>query len=146
MAGYKAPTPAFLQFSKTGMEARVAIRIALMGLGAIGRAIARTFAGAGAVKRVEVSTDGGRTWKSLAPILDGYRSSVAFIPATKTAVVVGPTRCDASISDVFALGSAGSGWRQIGKEGYHSISFAREYVGWAVGANGRIARFDTMSK
>lgn len=89
------------------------------------------------------TTDGGRTWKLLAPLLDGYRSSVAFIPGTKTAAVVGPTRCDASIRDVFAYGSTGSGWRQIGKEGYHSISFAPGYVGWAVGADGRIARFDT---
>jgi photosystem II stability/assembly factor-like uncharacterized protein len=88
------------------------------------------------------TTDGGRTWKLLASQPDGYRSRVAFIPGTKTAVVVGPTRCDASIRDVFAYGTTGSGWRQIGKEGYHSISFAPQYVGWAVGANGRIARFD----
>jgi len=88
------------------------------------------------------TTDGGRTWKLLAPLPEGYRSSVAFIPGTKTAVVVGPIRCDSSIHDVLAAGSAGSSWRQIGKEGYHSISFAPGYVGWAVGANGRIARFD----
>lgn len=84
------------------------------------------------------TTDGGVTWKLPAAGPDGFRSCVAFVPRTTKLVAVGQTRCEFSTDD-------GAIWNALGKEGYHSISFSPSRTGWAVGADGRIARIDAAS-
>lgn len=84
--------------------------------------------------------DGGRTWQAVADATRprGYRSCVAYVPGTRgrKLVAVGPSGSDYSPD-------GGLTWRSIGKEGFHAVSFARRgAAAWAVGENGRIARFD----
>ncbi|MEK6301682.1 MAG: YCF48-related protein [Acidobacteriota bacterium] len=81
------------------------------------------------------TTNGGVTWNPLASRPDGFRSCVAFAPGTKKVVAVGQTKCDFSTDD-------GASWSALGKDGYHSISFSRSRTGWAVGADGRIAKLE----
>ena len=82
--------------------------------------------------------DGGRTW---APATGdppgGYRSAVAFVPgaATPTLIAVGPTGSDVTADE-------GASWRRLGTTGFHALGFApHDRAGWAVGDDGRIARF-----
>ncbi|MCH8808155.1 MAG: hypothetical protein IH986_18985 [Planctomycetes bacterium] len=81
--------------------------------------------------------DGGATWSLVeqAPP-GGYRSCVALVPnmPSPTLVAVGPNGSDLSVD-------GGRAWQRIGSEGYHSVSFAPDGAGWAVGAEGRVARF-----
>lgn len=80
--------------------------------------------------------DGGVqwTWKSTAQPR-GYRSCVAYVPnaLTPTLVAVGPSGCDVSTDD-------GRTWRPLTDEGYHTIAFSRNGVGWMIGAGGRVAK------
>jgi photosystem II stability/assembly factor-like uncharacterized protein len=88
-------------------------------------------------RNVAVTFDGGRTWRTPeGPGPDGYRSAVAVIPGTEgpTLVAVGPTGTDWSRD-------GGETWERIGDEGFHAVDFAGEDAGWAVGEDGRIARF-----
>ena len=80
--------------------------------------------------------DGGESWQSLqssAP--HGYRSCVAYVPArsTPTLVAVGTTGSDYSTDD-------GLTWRSFDARGYDAVGFARDGAGFAVGADGRVAR------
>jgi photosystem II stability/assembly factor-like uncharacterized protein len=86
------------------------------------------------------TTDGGVTWKPIERSRPGgFRSSVAFIPGGTSIVAVGQAGADSSTDD-------GLSWERLGSEGYHSLSFARSgKSGWAVGADGRIARFEGLS-
>lgn len=84
-----------------------------------------------------VTDDGGRTWRLVErhpP--SGYRSCVAYVPRapTPTLVAVGVSGSDMSTDD-------GRTWQSIGTTGYHSVSFAPNGAGWAVGAHGRVAKF-----
>lgn len=91
---------------------------------------------AAAVANVAVSTDGGVTWtRPAGQALSGFRSAVAWVPGRERMLLaVGPTGSDWS-SD------GGQSWRPAGGEGYDALSLSRTGdVGWAVGANGRIAR------
>jgi photosystem II stability/assembly factor-like uncharacterized protein len=81
------------------------------------------------------TTDGGVTWSLIASRPGGFRSGVAFIPGTTKLVAVGQARCDFSTDD-------GVSWNPLGKEGYHSISFAPSRGGWVVGADGRIGKIE----
>lgn len=81
------------------------------------------------------TTDGGVTWELLASRPDGFRSGVVLTPGSRNIVAVGQTKCDFSTDD-------GASWNALGTEGYHSISFSRSRTGWAVGADGRIAKID----
>jgi photosystem II stability/assembly factor-like uncharacterized protein len=83
------------------------------------------------------TSDGGRTWlpaKGSQPA--GYRSGVAVVPGTfgPNLVTVGPTGTDLSED-------GGENWRRLGTTGFDAVSFAGPDVGWAVGEDGRIARF-----
>ena len=84
-----------------------------------------------------VTDNGGKTWRLVesAPPA-GYRSCVAYVPnaATPALVAVGVSGSDISIDD-------GRTWRKLGSIGYHSVSFAADGSGWAVGAEGRVASF-----
>ena len=79
------------------------------------------------------TNDGGRTWS--APSGEGpagYRSGVALLPDAAM-IAVGPTGADRS-------DDAGASWTRFGDDGFHAVAFAGT-SGWAVGEDGRIARF-----
>jgi photosystem II stability/assembly factor-like uncharacterized protein len=81
------------------------------------------------------TTDGGVTWNVVASRPGGYRSGVAFVPGSGKLIAVGQAGSNFS-NDV------GASWKPLGKDGYHSISFARSGDGWVVGADGRIAKIE----
>src|SRR5262249_45830576 len=84
---------------------------------------------------VATTTDGGRTWNLVkGPLPGGFRSGVAYIPGASALVTVGPSGSDYSLD-------GGASWTPIGGAGYHAISFAKSGAGWAVGENGRIAKY-----
>ena len=81
------------------------------------------------------SNDSGRTWIPGAQ-LPGYRSGIdgGVSEAGHVQVAVGPSGTDYRI--------AGGQWISIGSVGYDAVSFlAGRAKGWAVGQNGRIARW-----
>ncbi len=83
--------------------------------------------------------DGGKTWK-LSKGLDGYRSSVTSIKnrANNFILAVGSNGSDFSPD-------GGKKWEILDKENYNSAkavsSSGYNLVFWAVGANGRVARY-----
>ena len=83
------------------------------------------------------TTDGGATWNLVGPRPGGFRSGVAFIPGTAKLIAVGQAGSDFSTD-------GGATWKSLGRDGYHSISFARSGDGWVVGADGRIARIEDV--
>lgn len=84
------------------------------------------------------TVDGGKTW--LFPeknLPSGFRECVAYVPGYegKFLIAVGPSGCDYS-SD------GGKSWSRFSDLGFHALSFtSSEAAGWAVGAEGIIARF-----
>jgi photosystem II stability/assembly factor-like uncharacterized protein len=83
------------------------------------------------------TSDGGRSWHpvdSVAPA--GYRSGLALVPGTggTTFVAVGTSGSDRSVD-------GGLTWRATDSTGYNAVSFATRTAGWAVGPQGRIARY-----
>ena len=85
-----------------------------------------------------VTSDGGRSWRSpqgSGP--GGYRSAVAYLAGAQgpTLVAVGPTGADLSRD-------GGETWTRFGDTGFHAVGSAGMGAGWAVGEDGRIARFD----
>ena len=82
------------------------------------------------------TTDGGQTWTLVNGHSVEYRSCVQYIPGTLALVSVGPSGSDISVDD-------GLTWTKLDTLGYHTLSFAPgTKVGWAAGADGRIAKFD----
>ncbi len=77
-----------------------------------------------------LTEDGGKTWALVSQPLP-YRSCAAW--AGGRWVVVGTSGSDISGDD--------GAWRGLGREGFNSVSFAPTGEGWAVGPNGRIAKF-----
>jgi photosystem II stability/assembly factor-like uncharacterized protein len=87
---------------------------------------------------VAVTSDGGRTWRApTGPGPGGYRSAVAHLPESDgpTLVAVGPSGTDWSRD-------GGATWSKLDDSGFHAVDFARARAGWAVGEDGRVARFD----
>ena len=78
----------------------------------------------------------GRTWKVVEGAEPGgYRSAVAFVGGTPAMwVAVGPSGSDVSLDD-------GKTWAPMSATGFHATAFAGPGIGWAVGEEGRIARF-----
>jgi photosystem II stability/assembly factor-like uncharacterized protein len=84
------------------------------------------------------TSDGGRTWalmKGTQPA--GYRSGVAVVPGTPgpTLIAVGPTGSDVSVD-------GGENWRRLGSVSFDAVGFAGPDAGWAVGEDGKAARFE----
>jgi photosystem II stability/assembly factor-like uncharacterized protein len=77
-----------------------------------------------------ITADGGKTWKLIEQPLP-FRSCIAW--AQDRWIAVGTSGSDAS--------SGGTAWKQLDKENYNSVSFAKTGEGWAAGPKGRIARF-----
>lgn len=82
------------------------------------------------------TSDGGQSWQlAEKERLSGYRSGMAFEGKTGSLIAVGPSGSDVSVN-------GGRSWRTLGDEGFHSVSFAENSgAGWAVGENGRIAKY-----
>jgi photosystem II stability/assembly factor-like uncharacterized protein len=89
-------------------------------------------------RNLATTSDGGATWTltDSATSPAGYRSAVAFVPATRgdTLVAVGLTGTDVSID-------GGATWQRVDSTAYNSVAFASPSAGWAVGPKGRIARW-----
>lgn len=83
---------------------------------------------------VAVTTDGGRTWTLTKALPNGFRSAVAYLPASKMIVTVGPSGADYSMDN-------GAGWKSFGNTGYHAMSIAKSGIVWAVGSGGRIGKY-----
>ncbi len=83
------------------------------------------------------TTDGGKTWTLATTPPAGYRSAVAYIPGTRgpTAVAVGTTGSDYSLD-------GGKTWKQLSGDSFNAIAFAAAEVGWAVGPQGHIWKFE----
>ena len=76
--------------------------------------------------------DGGRTWSSAgAPA--GFRSAVAFLRDAAIWIAVGTSGSDSSAD--------GKTWRRFDAGAYNAVSFVSSEAGWAVGPNGRVAKF-----
>jgi photosystem II stability/assembly factor-like uncharacterized protein len=89
---------------------------------------------------VVLTSDGGRTWrlpKGSEP--NGYRSAVGYVSGLggATLIAVGPTGSDLSRD-------GGETWIKLNDVGFHAVRFAGRDAGWAVGDDGRIARFDMV--
>lgn len=86
---------------------------------------------------VATTTDGGATWiLAKGPRPSGFRSAVAYVtgPGGSTIVAVGPGGSDYSVDN-------GSSWVSLGSAGFHAVSFAGADAGWAVGEDGRVAKY-----
>ncbi|HSQ29049.1 MAG TPA: hypothetical protein VLN49_04325 [Gemmatimonadaceae bacterium] len=86
---------------------------------------------------VAVTSDGGRTWRlAKGPLPAGFMSAVAYIPGTggRSLVAVG-------LAGTARSADGGETWTMIDTVAYNSVAFASRDVGWAVGPQGRIARW-----
>jgi photosystem II stability/assembly factor-like uncharacterized protein len=84
-----------------------------------------------------ITNDGGKTWELIKnPEAMGFQSCVAYVPKSSlpTLVAVGTSGSYCSMDD-------GKTWVKFSNQGYHTLSFAKSTpVGWAAGADGRIAK------
>jgi photosystem II stability/assembly factor-like uncharacterized protein len=86
-------------------------------------------------QNVALTSDGGRTWSAPAsPGPKGFRSAVAGLPGRKLWVATGSSGSDASAD-------GGKSWKLFDSDAYNAMSFVAGGDGWAVGPQGRIARF-----
>jgi photosystem II stability/assembly factor-like uncharacterized protein len=85
-----------------------------------------------------VTRDGGATWTLVDSTSSpaGYRSAVAYLPATAgtSLVAVGLSGTDLSTD-------GGRSWTPVDTVAYNAVGFASRRAGWAVGPKGRIARW-----
>ena len=90
-------------------------------------------------RNLAVTSDGGARWQltDSASTPAGYRSAVAFVPGTRanTLVAVGLTGTDVSVD-------GGATWTSVDSTAFNSVAFASPSAGWAVGPQGRIARWN----
>jgi photosystem II stability/assembly factor-like uncharacterized protein len=84
-----------------------------------------------------LTSDGGRSWRvPRGSQPTGYRSAVLHVPGSPgpTLLAVGPSGSDQSTD-------GGENWTKLSGDGFHAVGFCTSKSGWAVGENGRIARF-----
>jgi photosystem II stability/assembly factor-like uncharacterized protein len=90
-----------------------------------------------ALDNVALTADGGRTWRlAKGPLPTGYMSGVAYVPGTSTVVAVG-------LAGTARSDDGGERWTMVDTVGYNGVSFAARDQGWAVGPQGRMARWRT---
>ncbi|MFF8382750.1 WD40/YVTN/BNR-like repeat-containing protein [Streptomyces kanasensis] len=81
-----------------------------------------------------VTRDGGRTWRTATTPPPAYRSSVAWLPHSRSAALaVGPTGTDLTTD-------GGRTWRTVDTGSYDTVDCAPDGGCWASGAQGRVAR------
>jgi photosystem II stability/assembly factor-like uncharacterized protein len=86
---------------------------------------------------VALTNDGGRTWRrAKGPLPAGYMSAVAYIPGTsgRSLVAVG-------LAGTARSADGGETWTMLDTVPYNSVAFASRDIGWAVGPQGRIAKW-----
>ena len=89
-----------------------------------------------AANAVALTSDGGRTWIAPAKSLPaGFRSAVAFVRDRNIWIATGTAGSDISHD-------GGQSWTSFDKGNYNAITFIGA-SGWAVGPQGRIARFQS---
>jgi photosystem II stability/assembly factor-like uncharacterized protein len=91
-----------------------------------------------------LTTDGGKTWKLIPDEtgVKGFRSCVRYVPG-----MAGKTLLAAGMSGVDVSTDGGLTWTTVDTTGYHSISFGKtSRIGWASGANGRVARITVIGR
>ncbi|MDQ3997214.1 MAG: hypothetical protein M3303_09375 [Gemmatimonadota bacterium] len=90
------------------------------------------------VSNVALTEDGGATWRLARGRPLGYRSAVSYVPGTdgRMLVAVGTSGSDYSTD-------GGETWTPVDTAAFNSVAFAagRATAGWAVGPNGRVARW-----
>ena len=87
---------------------------------------------------VAITDNGGTRWRTAqGDPPRGYRSCVAIVQrqSERGFIAVGPTGCDVSFD-------WGNHWQPLSDLGFHTVAFAADgTAGWAVGGNGRVAKF-----
>ena len=86
-------------------------------------------------QNIAFTADGGATWIAPAGRPAGFRSAAAYLRDTRTWIAGGTSGSDISTDD-------GRSWRTFDSGSYNALSFVSSRAGWAVGARGRIARFE----
>jgi photosystem II stability/assembly factor-like uncharacterized protein len=87
---------------------------------------------------IAVTSDSGRTWREpdgTRPA--GYRSAVAYVADLRVWIATGPSGSDVSSDN-------GNNWKPLDSGAYNALSFAGK-TGWAVGPQGRLARFQATN-
>lgn len=85
---------------------------------------------------LSLTDDGGKTWYTPEDhLLRGFRSCIAEYPDGDNRLLIccGPDGCDVSKD-------GGKHWKALAGDGFHAMDFEGS-AGWAVGADGRIARW-----
>jgi photosystem II stability/assembly factor-like uncharacterized protein len=104
------------------------------------------------IQNVLITRDGGITWKLTGMTKPtGLKESVVLYHKTD-ATWTGETEIRSDDYALIASGPSGSSfssdwgktWRELGKEGFHAMSFAKN-VGYGVGANGLIGKIEKFS-
>jgi photosystem II stability/assembly factor-like uncharacterized protein len=85
---------------------------------------------------ISLTSDGGRAWSPTPAAAGpkGFRSAVAYLPSRKLWIVTGTSGSDVSRD-------GGKTWTRFDSGAYNAMSFLPAGDGWAVGPQGRIARF-----
>jgi photosystem II stability/assembly factor-like uncharacterized protein len=88
-----------------------------------------------AEQNAALTRDGGRTWMLTKQMPTGFRSGVVWVRAQRgwALVAVGTSGSDVSLDE-------GATWQPLDQDNYNSVSFAHG-SGWAVGPEGRVAKF-----
>jgi photosystem II stability/assembly factor-like uncharacterized protein len=86
-------------------------------------------------QNIVLTSDSGLSWPApLGPGPKGFRSAVAYLAARGLWIVTGTSGSDVS-------GDNGKTWKLFDSGAYNAMSFVSGGDGWAVGPQGRIARF-----
>ena len=85
-------------------------------------------------QNIALTEDGGATWRTPASRPGGYGSAAAYLASYRMWIVTGTSGSDLSTDD-------GKTWRPFDTGAYNAMSFTTQGEGWAVGPQGRIARF-----
>jgi len=86
-----------------------------------------------AQRNIAITADGGSVWTAPPSGPAGFRSAVVYLPRHKAWLVTGTAGSDISFDD-------GKTWKNFATGNYNALGFHGD-EGWAVGPNGRIARF-----
>jgi photosystem II stability/assembly factor-like uncharacterized protein len=89
-------------------------------------------------QNIAITTDGGATWAAGSTGPKGFRSAIVHVPESKLWIVTGTSGSDVSRD-------GGSTWKLFDGGSYNAMSFSGA-AGWAVGGQGRIARFQAADQ